>query len=631
MVERRFAHPILLLFVFSIAAPSGFSQTRDYWLKMERKGQEFGCQHIVLYQTENGQLEYRTEQRLKTDVAGLAPQDILIKANYVVNANLEPLSFSVYSKSRARVRQISGKLFDGQMHITVDDKEGNIRKDEIPFEDTYFDIVLPDIILKREHEKTFEIKVFDPASMKVANVEVKIAHSDAFGLEASVAGGTDYRLDRSGRIDLIQIHDLNMKVRRTDAEEAQKISYLRTSDGFSLTTHSRQFFPNVLRVRSAKIEINWKNLPFEAFQFDDNRQKLLNASSVNGEYRAVVEVKKIHTVPKKISAPAVDNNLSRFLGDTEYIKPGDPSIQQKLLELRGKDDDPFSIVQRLLSWISKNIKTDIFTETLTGPEVLRIRRGKCSECAILFASLARAAGMPTKVVLGVGNRGNQWIGHIWNEVWLGEWVAVDPASGAFVSGPAQVKFVDSPTIIGLNQVRIKLIDNLSIEILEFAEEEEESKDIYFNEAFACKISRPSSAWEIIETEKGGQIIVTVKPKQQPGVRFEIVLFSVTEGVSAEAVLNARMNWLAGIAKDFNKIVDDEIALLGRKVPRIIFLSDYNSIILVSENWMLVEGNRGYLFKFISPQSCYEEYKPSAQKILDSFRQDEMPERPAKIR
>jgi hypothetical protein len=619
VTQIRFAHPISLLIIFSVAGSSGLSQGRDYWLKMERKGQEFGYEHVVSYQTEYGQLEYHTEHRLKTDIAGLAPQDILIKANYIVNANFEPISFSLHSQSRARERWISGRFSDGQMHITVDDKKGSIRKDEISFEDTYFDIVLPDIILKREHEKAFEIKIFDPVSMRVDCVDVRITRSDADALEASVAGATYYRLDRTGRIDQMQIHDLNLKIYRTDAEQAQKISYLNTSGGFSLTTHSRQFFPNVLRVSSAQIEVKWKNLPFEAFHFADNRQKVLNTSSANGEYKAVVEIKKIFPVSKKISsAPVIDKNFSQFLGDTEYIKPGDPSIQQKSAEIRGRENDSFSIVQRLLSWISNSIKTDIFAETLTGPEVLRIRKGKCSEYAILFASLARAAGIPTKVVLGVGNRGNQWIGHIWNEVWLGEWVAVDPTSGIFVSGPTQVKFVDSPTIIGLNQVRIKLIDNLRIEILEFTEEKEKSNDTYLNEAFACKISRPDSAWEIIESEKGGQIIVTVKPKQQPGVRFEMVLYNVTEGASAEAILNERMNWLAGIAKDFNKIVDDEIELLGHKVPRIIFLSDYNSIILVSENWMLVKGNRGYLFKFISPQTCYEEYKPSAQKILDSF-------------
>jgi hypothetical protein len=86
--------------------------------------------------------------------------------------------------------------------------------------------------------------------------------------------------------------------------------------------------------------------------------------------------------------------------------------------------------------------------------------------------------------------------------------------------------------------------------LDFIEEEEESNDTYFNETFACKISRRNSAWEIIESRKSGQVVVTVKPKQQLGVRFEIVLSNVAEGASAEKILNERINWLAGIAKDW---------------------------------------------------------------------------------
>jgi len=376
VIKKRFMLPISLIIIFSIAVLSGLSQTRDYWLKMERKGQEFGYEHLSVCKIENGQLEYRVEQCIKTDVAGLAPQDIMIKANYIVNADFEPISFSLHSQSRARDRQMSGKFSEEKMHVIVDDKEGNIRKDEISFQNTYFDIVLPDMILKREHEKAFEIKVFDPLSMRVNDIEVKITYSDADLLEASIAGVTDYRIDRSGRIDLIQIHDLNMKIYRTDAEQAQEISHLSTSGGFSLTTHSRQFFPNVLRVASAQLEIKWKNLPFEAFHFDDNRQKVLNTSEVNGEYSAVVEIKKISSVSEKISAPVVDKSFSRFLGDTEYIKPGDPSIQQKSAEIRGRENDSFSIVQRLLSWVSNNIKDGYIRRNTHRPGGASNKAGK---------------------------------------------------------------------------------------------------------------------------------------------------------------------------------------------------------------------------------------------------------------
>jgi hypothetical protein len=175
---------------------------------------------------------------------------------------------------------------------------------------------ITDIILKREHEKAFEIKIFDPLSMRVDKVKVKITHTHADRLDASVADATDYRIDRMGRICQMQIYDLNIKVYRTDAEQAQKIGYLNTSGGFSLTTHSQQFFPNVLRVASAQIEIKWKNFPFEAFHFDDNRQKVLNTSLVNGEYRAVVEVKKYFLSRGKYRSPSL---ITRFFNSWKTL------------------------------------------------------------------------------------------------------------------------------------------------------------------------------------------------------------------------------------------------------------------------------------------------------------------------
>ena len=42
----------------------------------------------------------------------------------------------------------------------------------------------------------------------------------------------------------------------------------------------------------------------------------------------------------------------------------------------------------------------LIPETLSGPEVLQCRNGKCSEFSTLFASLARSLGIPTRIVLG---------------------------------------------------------------------------------------------------------------------------------------------------------------------------------------------------------------------------------------
>ncbi|MFQ6003745.1 MAG: hypothetical protein ACE5KJ_08360, partial [Candidatus Zixiibacteriota bacterium] len=74
--RRELSFPLLLLMVFSCFATA---QTRDYWLKMERKGTGFGYEHITVRQVENGYFEYHFDQHQKTDIAGFNPQDIIQK------------------------------------------------------------------------------------------------------------------------------------------------------------------------------------------------------------------------------------------------------------------------------------------------------------------------------------------------------------------------------------------------------------------------------------------------------------------------------------------------------------------------------------------------------------------------
>ena len=78
----------LALFLFTASA---FAQTRDYWLKMERKGTGFGYEHITIRQLKNGNLEYQIRQHQKTGIAGLIQQDIIQQCTYLVNAEFHQL------------------------------------------------------------------------------------------------------------------------------------------------------------------------------------------------------------------------------------------------------------------------------------------------------------------------------------------------------------------------------------------------------------------------------------------------------------------------------------------------------------------------------------------------------------
>lgn len=118
-----------------------------------------------------------------------------------------------------------------------------------------------------------------------------------------------------------------------------------------------------------------------------------------------------------------------------YLRPSlaAPSNEKQFVELArtivaGAADAPARIA-RLLEWIDANIAKEA-VDAFTAADVLRERRAECQGHAYLFAALARASGLPTRVVNGVvyAPEHGGFLYHTWNEVWIaGEgWRPVDP-------------------------------------------------------------------------------------------------------------------------------------------------------------------------------------------------------------
>jgi transglutaminase-like putative cysteine protease len=58
----------------------------------------------------------------------------------------------------------------------------------------------------------------------------------------------------------------------------------------------------------------------------------------------------------------------------------------------------------------------------------------------LFTALARAAGIPTRIVVGLLYVDRKFYYHSWPEVMLRDWVAVDPTFGQFPADAAHLRF-----------------------------------------------------------------------------------------------------------------------------------------------------------------------------------------------
>ncbi len=468
MVKRAVVCCLFCLFtLLSISLLS--AQKRESWQKLERNGQGYGYDHIIAEDCENGNIKYEIYQTIKTDIAGYNPQDITQTGHYIVDKNMNPVALDLYIKFKFREIHINGEKRDGTLYLTRQVKNEEIQLQEIPFENVYFEVVMGSVIFQKKDQGNFTLSVFNPVEEKINGYDVEVIPDDKGGIIAKVKERITmiFYISKKGLVKQIKFVELNSRSYVTTAKNARRINYLNTADGLTLTVLCKPQFPNVWDINRAQVSIKWKGIPFDQFQFTDNRQKAIEKVQNGDEYEAVLEIKRPISPSKDVKFPVQDEEFAQFLKDSEFIKPNDPAIQQQVLEITGDETNPLTRVKKILLWVYENIGIEYMAETLSGPEVLKRKRGKCVEYSTLFASLARAAGIPTRVAFGEALNGKNWVGHMWCEVWLGEWIAVDAAAGILVERPSHIKFIDSPTVMGTQKIRWKLVDNLEIEILAF--------------------------------------------------------------------------------------------------------------------------------------------------------------------
>ncbi|MFC1791184.1 transglutaminase family protein, partial [Gemmatimonadota bacterium] len=125
--------------------------------------------------------------------------------------------------------------------------------------------------------------------------------------------------------------------------------------------------------------------------------------------------------------------------------------------------DPKRITRILNQEIYRFLEKEITFSIPNAVQVLEAGRGDCNEHTVLFVAMARALGLPARTAVGLVYVNEAFFYHAWPEVWLGQWVAVDPTFDQYPADAAHLRFV----VGGLaNQVEIvRLIGNLGIEVV----------------------------------------------------------------------------------------------------------------------------------------------------------------------
>ena len=127
--------------------------------------------------------------------------------------------------------------------------------------------------------------------------------------------------------------------------------------------------------------------------------------------------------------------LSEYLRPNAYVESDQPDVRNLAREVIGSERDLFKAALKLRRWVSDNMIFDLGIALAPSSEIFANRRGTCLGYATLLATLARSAGIPSRVVMGYAYVLGMFGGHAWTEVRVGEeWVPIDAALPS--DGPA---------------------------------------------------------------------------------------------------------------------------------------------------------------------------------------------------
>jgi hypothetical protein len=332
----------------------------------------------------------------------------------------------------------------------------------------------------RQHELAvglqFSVPFFDPLTlaegemiMEVVGVEVFADGEEAYWLVSRFGSVETRSLVTPAGETLRQEGALGMRMVRMTAEDAQAISDEAPKDLISLSAVP---FKGLIKNARSK---RWLQVKFTGV--DPERVVSQPPQQTVVEDTVTVDMPLLLELPElPVSALPADWTPQQpkppYLGSSPTLPVGHRDILEKSNELVGKAKTRLEAVQTLNTWVFDTVAKEPSVGVPNGLEVLYSKRGDCNEHTALFVSLARAAGIPTRIAAGVvfservGPHG-QFYYHAWPEVQLGgpsDWVPVDPTFGQVPADATHIKLVEGDLD---RQVEILgVIGKLKLELLE---------------------------------------------------------------------------------------------------------------------------------------------------------------------
>jgi tetratricopeptide (TPR) repeat protein len=290
----------------------------------------------------------------------------------------------------------------------------------------------------------------DGLRAQVAGMVFSIAsafHSQSFFATAATAGTIEGRssvaMDREGRY---AVADFNYLPRGAN------ITFATLQPHGMPILDQRRLSDIVLKVRAKAPG------PIDSIRDDVNLPTQKVEQKSPNEMVVTVGARRYES-DKKVELPVTNPEVAAFLKASGEISSDDKNVIERARQIAGDDCDAWSVARKLADWTHSNLEWKSVARA-GAAETLATREADCSEFSQLYVSMARSLGLPARIVSGLAYSGSSFGGHAWVEVWIGEWIELDPTWGTHFVDATHIRNKESTlvTAAALNLIDVEVLE-----------------------------------------------------------------------------------------------------------------------------------------------------------------------------
>jgi Transglutaminase-like superfamily len=207
----------------------------------------------------------------------------------------------------------------------------------------------------------------------------------------------------------------------------------------------------------ARLRVRLRNVDLAGYDLDGGRQLL------RGDTLTVTR-ETLARLPRYRLSSADRRRFPRETSPEPLVESREPELALTAATVVDTNRNALVVAERLNTWVHRSLAKTITVGIPSALQVLRARRGDCNEHTQLYVAMARAVGLPARVATGLAYIDGKFYYHAWPEVFVGQWIAVDPTLGQFPANAAHLRFALGG--LGRQIDLLRLIGNLEIDVLD---------------------------------------------------------------------------------------------------------------------------------------------------------------------